>query len=565
MKHCLYVIRKEKKLILAFVFLGILIAFLDAYQASLYQNVLDSLTAGTLTGTRIALFAVVLLGSYLINYLQEWPNTKLSQALVLDFKMMALQKLEYVKYQSYQSLGTGMLLQRVNNGAEAGKGILFDFWMRVIAEVLPAIGFSLFYIAQIDAGIMLWLGVGYVLVFLISKVLLKALYRIKEKILDNEELFSRRFVRALMELVVFRTNRKFKKEIEETQKAADTITGSKARMRMVHELFFTLFALFIGAIKIAVILYALSGAGISVGAVVALLILVDKAYQPIAIFNVLYVQYKLDLSAYKRYTDYLDMPDEERLHGGNALHVSDGSIAFEHVSFRYDERPVLRDVTLRLASGGSYAFVGESGGGKSTAIKLLAGLLTPSEGVVSIDGQDLANIDLNTLYANIAYAGQEAPVFEGTLRENLAMDLDIPDAELLCALDRVSLGHLLETLPQGLDTPIGEKGTLLSGGERQRLALARISLSNARIVLLDEATSALDNTTEEAVVQSLTQILRGKTVLMIAHRLSTVKHTDRIFVFDQGTVAQQGAFAELLQQEGLFKRLWDAGKAKDEE
>jgi len=234
-----------------------------------------------------------------------------------------------------------------------------------------------------------------------------------------------------------------------------------------------------------------------VGSVVALLILIDKAYSPIAIFNVLFVQYKLDKSAFGRYIDLLDMPDDVSLNSGKIVNSIEGNICFKDVCFSYEGKNIFRNLSFDIPAGSSVAFVGESGSGKSTIVKQIIGLIKPDTGSVFVDRNDLSEINLNYFYNYVSYTSQETPIFDGTLRENIVFNKDISDNALIKVIEHVRLTSFYLALPKGLDTEVGERGVMLSGGERQRLALARVFFGDAKIVILDEVTSAMDNVTED--------------------------------------------------------------------
>lgn len=295
----------------------------------------------------------------------------------------------------------------------------------------------------------------------------------------------------------------------------------------------------------------------TIGQIVALLLLVDNAYQPIAIFNVDYVAYKLGKIAFARYTEFLDSKEDTRLSQGDSVPMLRGDISFSKIGFCYDEREILNDFNLSIKNGKTIAFVGESGSGKSTAVKLLVGLLQPDKGNVSVDDIDLSTINLNSYYEHIAYLPQESAVFNGTLRENLIFDEAVDDDTLINALANVGLDGLFSKLDKGLDTPIGERGISLSGGERQQLALARLWFSKARIVILDEATSAIDNLTEEIVMKNVMAQLKGKTVIAVAHRLDSIKAFDKIILFHDGQIVEQGQFADLIDKRQSFYDLYN--------
>ena len=288
----------------------------------------------------------------------------------------------------------------------------------------------------------------------------------------------------------------------------------------------------------------------------ALLTLVDNAYTPIAIFNVLFVQFRLDSASFKRYTSFLDLPEEDRLLAGTELPDFRGEITILQAAFSYNGNPVLRQVSLSIAPGEKVALAGNSGSGKSTLIKLIAGLLKAEDGAILLDGHNLNGLNLDSYYRHITYIPQESPVFDGTLRENLLFDASVPDDGAVRVLQKVQLQEWFDALPDGLDTQLGEKGIKLSGGERQRLALARLWFSSSRLIILDEATSNVDTRTEMKIQKAMRKLMEGKTCFIIAHRLSTIRNADIILVVNDGDVVQQGTHEELIRQDGLYRQMY---------
>ena len=226
------------------------------------------------------------------------------------------------------------------------------------------------------------------------------------------------------------------------------------------------------------------------------------------------------------------------------------------MSFAYDERPILSEFSITIEGGKSLAVVGDTGAGKSTLAKLVVGLLKPQDGQIRIDGQDAAEVSLDSLYGHVVYMSQDTPIFDGTIRENLVLDAPVPEARLMDVLSRVRLDELVESLPEGLETELGERGIKLSGGEKQRLGFARLFLMQPDIIVLDEPTSALDSVTEEFITDHLTELFEGKTLIVIAHRLQTVRNMDRIIVMRSGQIAEDGDFSSLMAHGGLFYELW---------
>jgi subfamily B ATP-binding cassette protein MsbA len=245
--------------------------------------------------------------------------------------------------------------------------------------------------------------------------------------------------------------------------------------------------------------------------------------------------------------------------GARALPRFRDAVRYERVSFAYDPAmPVLHDVSFEIRRGEVVALVGGSGAGKSTVMDLLARFHDPTGGRITFDGAPLEDGTLASLRGQLGIVTQETLLFHDTVRNNIAYGrADATDREVREAAQAAHANDFVERLPQGYDTVIGERGAKLSGGERQRLAIARALLRNPPILLLDEATSALDAESERLVQEALERLMQGRTVLVIAHRLSTVQHADRIVVLEGGKVAASGTHAELLDQGGLYRRLYD--------
>ena len=558
MRYIKEILKNNKLWVLAYIGLGIFNAFMANYKTDYFQKVIDGLAAGTLTFAGVITYGLILLVNYCMNYLDNYPEKKLEYGIYLDFKLLSLRKISTIDYTEYQKIGTGKLVQRIENGSSAGRNVVFNFWLRLIRDLLPTIVFSVYFIWKIDKIITYILFVGYMLIFIITNILLKFLYKIKEKILNSEELFNHFLVRGFMEMLVFRMSKQFPSEIKKTRSAKENIVSSKVKMNMIHEAFFTIFALLVAMLDIGILFYAWKTKNLTVGSIVALIALIENAYTPIAIFNVLYVQYKLDKASYKRFEEFLDLKDDNQLRNGNAINTDIGDIVIKNLSFQYEERKIIDDLSLFIKRGQKIAFVGESGSGKSTVIKILLGLLKYNQGEICLGDMELSGICLNNLYDKVSYISQDVPVFDGTIKENLVFEKNVSKEQMLDALSEVQLSHLVENLAEGLDTEIGEKGTCLSGGEKQRLAFARLWFENPELVILDEATSAMDNLTEENVMKSVMQKMKDKTVIAIAHRLNSIAGFDRIILFREGKIVGQGTFEELLHTDSYFKELYNA-------
>jgi ATP-binding cassette subfamily B protein len=234
-----------------------------------------------------------------------------------------------------------------------------------------------------------------------------------------------------------------------------------------------------------------------------------------------------------------------------------GRVEFDHVDFSYGESPTLKDVTLDVPAGKSIAFVGGTGSGKSTLMKLLLRFYDPVGGQVRVDGTNIRDLALPDLRACIGYVSQDSFLADTTVAQNIAYGLYGADREAVVNAAVAAEAHdFITAMPRGYDTPVGERGQKLSGGQRQRIALARAILRNPRILVLDEATSAVDNETEAAIQRSLSQLVVGRTSLIVAHRLSTVRHADTIHVMDDGRIVESGTHEALVEKGGQYAELW---------
>jgi subfamily B ATP-binding cassette protein MsbA len=245
----------------------------------------------------------------------------------------------------------------------------------------------------------------------------------------------------------------------------------------------------------------------------------------------------------------------EQTGGTRAIDRAIGRISFDAVGFTYDPAKgrVLQDIRLEIPAGQTVALVGRSGSGKSTLAALVPRFYDPDEGAVRLDGVDVREYPLGDLRRQVSYVSQDVMLFDDSIRNNIAFGLDdVSDERLLAAARAARVLEFADQLPQGLDTPVGERGSLLSGGQRQRVAIARALLKDAPVLILDEATSALDSESERYIQEALAVLVRGRTTLVIAHRLSTIEHADLIVVMADGRIAEHGTHAELLAAGGLY-------------
>ena len=294
----------------------------------------------------------------------------------------------------------------------------------------------------------------------------------------------------------------------------------------------------------------------------AFLLYINMFINPIHRFVTLFEQLQEGMSGFSRFYEIITTPDEK---DEGTVEISDirGDVAFENVTFSYYEddtnadRAVISNLSLSLKAGQTVALVGPSGGGKSTVCNLIPRFYNVGSGRITVDGVNVMDITLESLRRNIGMVSQNVFLFDGTVRDNIAYGRpDATDEQIVEAAKRANIHDFIMTLDHGYDTEVGERGVKLSGGQRQRISIARVFLKNPKLLILDEATSALDNVTEMQIQQSLEELSRDRTVIVVAHRLSTVKNADEIVVIDSTGIVERGSHEELMAKDGEYKKLY---------
>ena len=314
---------------------------------------------------------------------------------------------------------------------------------------------------------------------------------------------------------------------------------------------------------------------IDIGEFAAYLLYIRLFLDPIKLFVTLFEQLQEGMTGFRRFCEIMDVPPEEDSPDAETLGHVRGDIVFDDVSFSYgvqesmlqsdlqkkeevpERHSVIRHLKLHIAAGTTVALVGPSGGGKTTICNLIPRFYEPNSGTITIDGQNITHFTRCSLRKNIGIVSQDVFLFTGTIRENIAYGKpDATDAEIQQAAKLANIHEYIQTLPNGYETEVGERGVKLSGGQKQRISIARVFLKNPPVLILDEATSALDNATEMQIQQSLQSLSRGRTTIVVAHRLSTVREADNIVVLTENGIEQQGNHETLCHAGGLYEELY---------
>ena len=298
--------------------------------------------------------------------------------------------------------------------------------------------------------------------------------------------------------------------------------------------------------------------GILLGDYSAFVVSVGLFISPVMTLINFMEQYQNGVTGFERFVEIMDETPEEDAPGAVDIGVVEGDVELRHVSYHYDEsNPVLNDLSLHVKKGQTYALVGPSGGGKTTICHLIPHFYSCVDGEILIDGRELHTVTMSSVRRNIGIVQQDIYLFNASIRDNILYGrLDATEEEVIEAAKRANIHDFVMTLEDGYDTVIGERGVRLSGGQKQRLSIARVFLKNPPILILDEATSALDNTTEILIQQALDELCKGRTTIVVAHRLSTIKNADEIAVIADGRILEQGNHETLMANGGMYAELY---------
>jgi ATP-binding cassette subfamily B multidrug efflux pump len=514
----------------------------------------------------LTFISIILVGVYLVNWVSNYQRTYqmswMGQNMVNDLRKQLFSHLQELSYSFYDRSEAGEIISRVTNDTDTLSEIFIQGVVTLISDVLTLIGI---------VAIMLWLSMlltlaafsvmpPLVLLMFVFQSRLRKAYRATRK---KIAVVTSRFEESISGI----------REIQSFTREQDTMKGF--RQANVENLQANvqagkLFALLmpavqiIGAVGTCVVLWVsgilTASEGMTLGIVVAFLLYVSKFFGPLVDLATFYNTLQSAMSAAERIFVTLDTKPEIT-DAPNAIELSHvkGEIIFDHVTFGYDPiRPVLKDVNIHVDPGRTLAIVGPTGAGKSTIAKLLSRFYETQKGTITVDSYDVQKITLNSLHKQMGVVLQEPFLFSGTIMENIKYGkLDASDDRVRQVAKIVGIHEFISSLPQGYETDVGERGARLSVGQRQLVSFARALLRDPPILILDEATSSVDPYTELKIKKALAFLLKNRTSLVIAHRLSTVRNADDIVVINEGRIIEEGNHAELMKKKGMYYRLYE--------
>lgn len=552
------------KLLLAAFVIMLLGAGADLIRPYLLKVAIDEQVATHNVGGLIQtaqLYGSTIVISIILSYGQTLLLQYIGQQIIFDIRQKVFYQLLYQRYSQLETQPVGKMVTRVTNDTDAIKDLYTDVLISFISDFIMIMGiivvmvlmdWQLALVSFTVIPVMIVVAIAY-------QKYARSAYRLVREKTSSLNTFIQENLNGIKIVKAFA---RFKQTEGEYQHVSDEYLSAGLKEMRTYAIFRPLVDL-VYSLAIILVLWFSNwqvASGLEIGVVVAFLRYVEKFFWPIKDLAEKYSLLQSALAAAERIWDLISAEKlQEEPQDVSAGQQFKGEIRFEHVWFAYEqEQWVLQDVSLVIPAGQFIGIAGLSGSGKTTLLQLLLRFYEPQQGTIYVDGMDVRTIPVELLRSRIGAVFQEVHLFKGTIADNISLyNKAIANDRIIMAARTANIHDTIINMPQGYDTPVGYQGALLSMGQRQLLSFARAVAAGTDILALDEATSSIDSETEGMIQNALEKIASQQTIVVVAHRLSTIQQADRIFVMHKGKIAEQGTHLELLAQQGLYSRLYN--------
>ncbi len=535
------------------------------------QMTADKLNAPTALLTAVIAILIFAVGRGLFSFLQTFWAERNSQDVAFDFRNDLFSKVQKLSFSYHDRNQTGQLMVRATDDVEKVRLFIGQGLLQLVGAFLLLVGTL---IILLTTNLRLTLAILPVLplaliVFMIFGIVSQPLFARVQAMLSA---LNTNLQESLAGIKVIQAFTREKQEQVKFNQSANGLMGQQITVSRVLTFLFPLVFLIANLGQAAVLFFGgrqIINGTLTVGEWQEFSLYLVYIFLPLAQFGIIVTQLGQASASATRIFDILDAKSDvtDKL-GAIPLPRVSGKIAFENVTFRYFKsgQPVLKDVSFEAEPGQTIALLGATGSGKTTIINMIPRFYDPSEGKVTIDDQDLRDVTLESLRAQIGIVLQETTLFSGTIRDNISFGKsDATLEEVISAAQAAAADDFIMSFPDGYDTPVGERGTTLSGGQKQRIAIARALLLNPRILILDDSTSSVDMATEAKIQKALDHLMEGRTSFVIAQRISTVRHANQILVLEKGEVAARGTHEELMEDSPVYAEIYNSQLVGDVE
>ena len=505
------------------------------------------------------IYGLTIIGSVLCIFVENYFLKSFGQKIIYNIRAIVFQKILHKSHDEFYKLPIGNWVTRITNDVESLRTLYTDVLLNLASSGLMIIGILGFmYAINVPLAIIMTilLPIMGVIIWVFQKFSRKAFRQVRRSVAA-----SNASIKELLNYIVIVKSYSGEKEIEERY---NTVNKGFLEAGLFEVTTFSIFrplvdGLFFVALIVIFTTTNLVDSVADAGTVFAFIQYMDRFFQPLKDIADKYNSLQSSLAGAERLVPLLEEKERNMVDEVPKELIPVESIEFDHVWFSYENNDVyaLQDFTLRIKAGDFTGIVGPSGSGKSTLLSLLMGIYKPTKGSIYINGIDISKYDSSVLRHLMGYVFQQAYLFKGSIKDNLTLfDNSISHDEMIKAAKQVNLDSMIEQLPEGYNTPVGYLGSLLSDGQKQLLAFGRTLIRNIPILLLDEATANIDSHTEKQIQASIENIRGSKTIVSIAHRLSTVQDANEIVYIEYGKIKEKGSFNELIELKGAFYNLW---------